>query len=79
MASRNSDCRIGFIKYAANPSSWQRAPSPRLPAEVSIMIVAVDNSGLNRIRSIRLKPSISRHQQVRQDQSVRVSCLESCG
>ena len=58
MASRNSDCRMGFNKYAATPSSWHRAPSPRWPAEVSIMIVAVDNSGLCRICSIREKPSI---------------------
>jgi hypothetical protein len=39
----------GFNKYAATPNSWQRAASPRWPAEVSIMIVAVASSGLCRI------------------------------
>src|SRR6266849_6710115 len=58
IASRSSDCRIGFMRYAATPSSLQRAASPRWPAEVSIMMVAADEPGLCRILSINSKPSI---------------------
>ncbi len=57
-ASRNSDCRTGFIKYAATPNCSQRVESPRLPAEVSSMIIAVHNSGFRRICSMKSKPSI---------------------
>ena len=31
---------MGFVRYAAIPSSWQRAASGRWPREVSIMISA---------------------------------------
>jgi hypothetical protein len=58
MASRNSDCLIGFNKYAEIASSRQRSASPRWPGEVSIMIVGADNSGRCLIRSIISKPSI---------------------
>src|ERR1039457_250873 len=59
IASRNSDWLTGLVRYADMPSSRQRAPSPRWPAEVSIMMAEPASFGSPFTSPAREKPSIS--------------------
>src|SRR5262249_13804376 len=59
IASRRSDCLIGFVRYVETPSSRQRARSPGRPPEVSIMMDAPTSRGWRLMCPARAKPSMS--------------------
>ena len=68
IASSRSDCRIGLVRYAATPSSRQRAASPACPAEESIMTCARSGRGSCPDRLRQREAVHLRHHRVQQHQ-----------